>query len=59
MGNCVRRFRGTSESETRDIGAVFRKAVTDRPLRLSAIGAVYALDNLFYFFVQSNVGAVT
>lgn len=48
-----------SEAPTTDIGAVFVNAATDRPGRLSGIGLVYALDSLFYFYAQSNLGAVT
>ncbi|EOD14212.1 hypothetical protein EMIHUDRAFT_459434 [Emiliania huxleyi CCMP1516] len=59
VGNGVRRLRGASAAGDRDIGAVFRRAITEQPLRLSAIGSVYALDNMLYFFAQSNVGAVT
>lgn len=59
IGNTMQRLRGGPAAERRDIVGVFRDALTDRPLRLCAIGSVYALDNLFYFFAQSNVGAVT
>ena len=48
-----------SEAKTTNIGAVFVNAVTDRPGRLLGIGLVYALDSLFYFYAQSNLGAVT
>ena len=59
LANGLKRFRAGSEAQTIDVGQVFLSAFRDRPLRLCAIGSIYALDNLFYFFVQSNVGAVT
>ncbi|KAL1510712.1 hypothetical protein AB1Y20_007004 [Prymnesium parvum] len=52
MGNFL--FR-----QEHDVRGVFRRALTERPLRLLGIGLIYALDSLFYFFAQSNLGAVT
>ena len=56
-----RRIQGKTPAanELRDIGSVFKDAMVDNPGRLLGIGAIYAFDNLVYFFAQSNVGAVT
>jgi len=59
--NLVLRLRGAPVSERKDIVGIFKQAFTpgNGLFRLCTIGSVYALDNLFYFFAQSNVGAVT
>jgi drug/metabolite transporter (DMT)-like permease len=49
----------TEQRPLHDIIGVWKTALTDRPGRLLVIGLAYALDSIFYFFVQSNVGAVT
>ena len=59
VGNGMRRLKGGDNVRSIDIGAVYMNALRDRPFRLGTIGLVYALDNLLYFFAQSNVGAVT
>lgn len=69
IDNCLMRVRragksaadggGKEQRPLHDILGVWKIAFTDRPGRLLVIGLAYALDSIFYFFVQSNVGAVT
>lgn len=67
VDNCLMRMRRAGKAEgsdkeqrpLHDILGVWKIALTDRPGRLLVIGLAYALDSIFYFFVQSNVGAVT
>ena len=57
-----RRLRGADladDSVLRSWRVTYREAWTDAPGRMNIIGFAYALDMMFYFFVQSNVGVVT
>ena len=51
--------KGGTDRTPYNIRAVFSRAATDQPALLLGIGLVYALDSVFYFYAQSNLGAVT